>query len=77
MLKRLEQILSRLVKIFFENNIVSLVKIQIQFFGKNHELFVKRIEQILSILVKKCFKNNIVLLVKIQIYSNSQIGSHL
>jgi hypothetical protein len=75
--KRLEQIMRRLVKKVFENNIVSLVKIQIYsnsiFLAskKIREKFVKRLDQILSRLVKKGFKNDIVLLVKIQIYSNS------
>jgi hypothetical protein len=52
----LEQILSRLVKTFFENDIASLVKIQIYSNSifmeiKNQENFVKRLEQILSRLV--------------------------
>jgi hypothetical protein len=51
---------------YFENNIVSLVKIQIDsnsiFCGnkKNQEIFVKRLERILSRLLKKFFKNDIV-----------------
>jgi hypothetical protein len=70
--------MSRLVKKVFENNIVSLVKIQIysnsNFVRKQKKsgiFFVKRLEQILSKLVKKVFKNDFVWLVKIQIYSNS------
>jgi hypothetical protein len=71
----LEQILSRLVKKFFKNNIISLVNSNIfefDFLRKYKKLgkIVKRLEQILSRLVKKYFKNDIVSLVKIQIYSN-------
>jgi hypothetical protein len=67
------------VKKYFENDIVSLVKIQIRFFcgNKNQENFVKRLEQILSRLVRNFFDNDIVSLVKIQIYSNLRNGSHL
>jgi hypothetical protein len=70
------------VKTFFENDIASLVKIQIYSNSifmeiKNQENFVKRLEQILSRLVIFFFKNDIVSLVKIQIYSNLLNGSHL
>jgi hypothetical protein len=64
------------VKKDFENDIVSLVKIQIysnlNFFRKEkiRKNIVKRLEQILSRLVKKLFENNIVSLIKIQIYLN-------
>jgi hypothetical protein len=65
--------MSRLVKKIFENDIVSLVKIQIYSnsnfvrIKKIRKKFVKRLEQI---LVKKVFKKDFVSLVKIQIYSN-------
>jgi hypothetical protein len=48
--------------IFFKNDIVSLVKIQIDFFEeiKNQKIIVKRLEQIMRRLMKEFFKKDIV-----------------